>query len=67
MSLNLEHLQVLFNDQRTVANVNVVMVDWVSLGRGRLVMLVVDQSLKPEVYHLGIDAAQVDSWISANF
>lgn len=66
-ALNLERLQALFNEQWTVSNVNVVMVDWVSLGNRRLVMLVVDRNLKPNVYDLDIDAAQVCSWIAANF
>jgi len=65
--LNLERLQALFSDQWTLAKVNVVMVDWVSLGNRRLVMLVVDRRLKPEVYYLDIDVAQVESWISDNF
>ena len=43
------------------------MVDWVSLGNHKLVMLVVDRRLKPEVYNLDIDVTQVEAWISDNF
>jgi CHAT domain-containing protein len=65
--LNLERLQALFSAQWTLAKVNVVMVDWVSLGNHKLMMLVVDKRLKPEVYNLDIDITQVKSWITDKF